>query len=99
MYFIVTNEKRNISEDTTTTTTSEDLEDNCEGSYFSSRHGLRKTIANPGKGVHHTTSPTSGHTENSTSLEALQNNVTTSNSRRKEHRTHHHHHHHHHHHR
>ena len=88
-----------MSEDATTTTTSEEFEDNREGKYFSSRQGFRKTIANPGKVLHHNQVTVSGNVDNPASLGAVQNKVTSSTSRRKEHNNHHHHHHHHHHHR
>ena len=87
--FIGLQERRNMSEETTTTTTSEDVDDNAEGKYFSSRQGFRKTIANPGKGVHNTAS-VSGSIDSPISI---QNSSST--SRKKDHHHHHHHHHHH----
>ena len=87
--FIGLQERRNMSEETTTTTTSEDVDDNAEGKYFSSRHGFRKTIANPGKGVHNIAS-VSGSIDSPISI---QNSSST--SRKKDHHHHHHHHHHH----
>ena len=87
--FIGLQERRNMSEETTTTTTSEDVDDNAEGKYFSSRQGFRKTIANPGKGVHNIAS-VSGTIDSPISI---QNSSST--SRKKDHHHHHHHHHHH----
>ena len=85
-----------MSEDATTTTTSEDFEDNNERKYFSSRQGVRKTIGNPGKGLYSSSVTGSGNIDDSASLGPVQNKVASSSSRRKEHGNHHHHHHHHH---
>ena len=85
-------DKRNISEDTTTTTTSEDLEDNCEGKYFSSRHGVRKTIANPGRGIYQTLTSTT-HQSDIAPSGTGSGNGTSSNKHGKHHHHHHHHHH------
>ena len=87
-----------MSEDTTTTTTSEDLDDNYDPKNCSSRQVFRKPAPNSGRGGSYNATPTSVNIDSSPADGVIQQHSVVASCRKKDHNSHHHHHHHHHHH-